>query len=56
MRYVLDSCAAVKWFLAEPDSAKAIQVLDEFNRQGDFVQRLPLTQRFPDLHNGSGTK
>jgi predicted nucleic acid-binding protein len=33
MRYVLDSCVAVKWFLAEPDSAKAIQVLDEFNRQ-----------------------
>jgi predicted nucleic acid-binding protein len=33
MKYVLDSCVAVKWFLAEPDSAKAIQVLDEFNRQ-----------------------
>jgi predicted nucleic acid-binding protein len=33
MRYVLDSCVAVKWFLAEPDSAKAIQVLDEFSRQ-----------------------
>jgi len=33
MRYVLDSCIAVKWFLAESDSAKAIQVLDEFNRQ-----------------------
>jgi hypothetical protein len=33
MRYVLDSCIAVKWFLAESDSVKAIQVLDEFNRQ-----------------------
>jgi len=33
MRYVLDSCVAVKWFLAEPDSAKAIQLRDEFNRQ-----------------------
>ncbi len=33
MRYVLDSCVAVKWFLAEPDSAKAIRVLDDFNRQ-----------------------
>ncbi len=33
MKYVLDSCVAVKWFLAEPDSAKAIRVLDEYNRQ-----------------------
>jgi predicted nucleic acid-binding protein len=33
MRYVLDSCVAVKWFLAEPDSAKAIQLRDEFNQQ-----------------------
>ena len=31
MRYVLDSCVAVKWFLAEPDSAKALQLLDDFN-------------------------
>jgi predicted nucleic acid-binding protein len=30
---VLDSCIAVKWFLAEIDSAKAIQLRDEFNRQ-----------------------
>ena len=33
MRYVLDSCVAIKWFLAEPDSSKAIRVLDKFNRQ-----------------------
>jgi predicted nucleic acid-binding protein len=33
MRYVLDSCVAVKWFLAEPDSAMAIQLRDEFNQQ-----------------------
>jgi predicted nucleic acid-binding protein len=31
MRYVLDSCVAIKWFLAEPNSAKAIQLLDDFN-------------------------
>jgi predicted nucleic acid-binding protein len=33
MKYVLDSCVAVKWFLAEIDSAKAIQLRDEFNQQ-----------------------
>lgn len=33
MRCVLDSCVAVKWFLSEPDSAKAIQVRDEFDQQ-----------------------
>jgi hypothetical protein len=33
MKYVLDSCVAVKWFLAETDSAKAIQLRDEFNQQ-----------------------
>jgi predicted nucleic acid-binding protein len=33
MRYVLDSCVAVKWFLAEADSTKAIQLRDEFNQQ-----------------------
>jgi hypothetical protein len=27
MRYVLDSCVAVKWFLAEPDSSEAFQLL-----------------------------
>lgn len=31
--YVLDSCVAVKWFLAELDSAKAIQLRDEFDQQ-----------------------
>ena len=31
MRYVLDSCVAIKWFLAEHNSAKAIQLLDDFN-------------------------
>jgi len=39
MRYVLDSCVAVKWFLAEPDSAKAIQLLDDFT--GDIHQARP---------------
>jgi predicted nucleic acid-binding protein len=33
MKYVLDSCVAVKWFLAETDSAKAIQLRDEFDQQ-----------------------
>jgi predicted nucleic acid-binding protein len=32
MRCVPDSCVAVKWFLAEPDSAKAIRILDESTR------------------------
>ncbi len=32
MKYVLDSCVAVKWFLAEPDSAKAVQLLDDYIR------------------------
>lgn len=32
MTYVLDSCVAIKWFLAEPDSAKAVRILDEFHR------------------------
>jgi predicted nucleic acid-binding protein len=33
MRYVLDSCVAVEWFLSEPDSARAIQLRDEFDQQ-----------------------
>ncbi len=33
MRYVLDSCVALKWVLAEPDADKAIRVRDAF-RQG----------------------
>jgi predicted nucleic acid-binding protein len=32
MKYVLDSCVALKWVLAEPDSDKAIQVRDDDNR------------------------
>jgi predicted nucleic acid-binding protein len=32
MKYVLDSCVALKWVLAEPTSDKAIEVRDEFNR------------------------
>lgn len=32
MRYVLDSNTALKWVLAEPDSPKALQLRDEFNR------------------------
>jgi predicted nucleic acid-binding protein len=33
MKYVLDSCVALKWVLAEPDAAKAVLVRDGF-RQG----------------------
>jgi predicted nucleic acid-binding protein len=44
MRYVLDSCIAVKWFLAEADSAKAIQLLDDFNRQ---IHELSAPDVFP---------
>jgi hypothetical protein len=32
MKYVLDSCVALKWVLAEPDSDKAVQVRDDYNR------------------------
>jgi hypothetical protein len=44
MRYVVDSCVAVKWFLAEPDSTQAIQLLDDFNRQ---VHQLLAPDIFP---------
>lgn len=30
MRYVLDSCVALKWVLAEPDADRAIHLRDEF--------------------------
>jgi predicted nucleic acid-binding protein len=30
MRYVLDSSVALKWVLAEPDSAKAVQLRNDF--------------------------
>jgi hypothetical protein len=29
----LDSCVALKWVLAEPDSAKALQLLDDFQNR-----------------------
>lgn len=32
MRYVLDSCVALKWVLAEPDSDKAVGVRDAFHQ------------------------
>ena len=32
MRYVLDSCVALKWVLPEPDSARAIRVRDGLRR------------------------
>jgi predicted nucleic acid-binding protein len=32
MKYVLDACVAVKWVLTEPDSAKAINLRDEFRK------------------------
>ena len=33
MNSALDSCVALKWVLAEPDSAKALQLLDDFQTQ-----------------------
>lgn len=33
MKYVLDSCVALKWVLPEADSPKAIQLCSEFQRQ-----------------------
>jgi predicted nucleic acid-binding protein len=30
MRYVLDASVAFKWFVSEPDSAKAVRLRDEF--------------------------
>lgn len=30
MRYVLDSCVALKWVLPEPDAATAVRLRDEF--------------------------
>jgi hypothetical protein len=30
MKYVLDSCVAIRWVLSEPDSDKALQVRDDF--------------------------
>ena len=32
MKYVLDSCVAVKWVLPEPDTPKAVRVRTEFRR------------------------
>jgi predicted nucleic acid-binding protein len=32
MRYVLDSCLALKWVLPEPDAAKAIRTRDEYHQ------------------------
>ena len=34
MKYVLDSCVALKWVLPEPDAAAAAKVRDEFRRGG----------------------
>jgi predicted nucleic acid-binding protein len=48
MRYVLDSCVAVKWFLSEPDSAKAIQLRDEAERRG-LIQSPAGSQYLSDL-------
>ena len=33
MKYVLDSSTALKWVLAEPDSARALQLRDEFSKE-----------------------
>jgi len=33
MKYVLDSCVALKWVLAEPDSDRAIRVRDDFRQR-----------------------
>jgi predicted nucleic acid-binding protein len=32
MKYVLDSCIALKWVLPERDSGKAIQLRNEYRR------------------------
>jgi predicted nucleic acid-binding protein len=32
MKYVLDSCVAIKWVLPEPDTPKAVRVRTEFRR------------------------
>src|SRR4051795_8932392 len=32
MRYVLDSCVAIKWVLPEPDTPKAVRIRTEFRR------------------------
>ncbi len=33
MRYVLNSCVAIKWVLSEPGSDKALQVRDDLNNR-----------------------
>ena len=33
MKRVLDSSVGIKWVIPEPDSAKAIQLLDDFHQQ-----------------------
>jgi hypothetical protein len=33
MKYVLDASVALKWVLAEADSAKAIDLRDQFRKQ-----------------------
>ena len=33
MRYVLDSSVAIKWAIPEADSARAVRLRDEFQRQ-----------------------
>jgi predicted nucleic acid-binding protein len=33
MNSAMDSCVALKWVLAEPDSARALQLLDDFQNQ-----------------------
>jgi predicted nucleic acid-binding protein len=32
MRFVLDSCVAIKWVLPEPDTPKAVRIRSEFRR------------------------
>ena len=52
-RYVLDSCVAVKRFLAEHDSAKAIQLLDDANGQIHELSRRTFSQwRSPTRYLG----
>lgn len=33
MNSALDSCVALRWVLAEPDSARVLQLLDDFQNQ-----------------------
>ena len=50
MKYVLDSCVALKWVLAESDSAKATRLRDEYS---NGIHELLAPDIFPsEIANG----